>query len=289
MRSKKTKISKTRDATPRPVLKTVGRQTARLLAALHARSQTTFDLDQVQAITGLGPASARSLVRKAANRGLVSRLKPGLFILIPQEVTNVQNYTGDHYLLARQLAGDAPYFLSHSSAMELHRMVTQPRFVVYVSTPKRIPNRTIHGTEFRFVYAKSEQVFGTTPHWIDKQEQVIVSDLERTVIDGLSRPEYCSGIVEVAKGLWMRNRDLQVPKLIEYAVRLKTGAVRRRLGYLLELYGLATPDQIEPLRGDFTRTYNALDPTLPKEGPYLGRWRLRLNVPVEELDAARRT
>jgi hypothetical protein len=28
---------------------------------------------------------------------------------------------------------------------------------------------------------------------------------------------------------------------------------------------------------------------LPKEGPYLGRWRLRLNVPVEELDAARRT
>jgi len=58
----------------------------------------------------------------------------------------------------------------------------------------------------------------------------------------------------------MRNRDLQVPKLIEYAVRLKTGAVRRRLGYLLELYGLATPDQIEPLRGDFTRTYNALDP-----------------------------
>jgi predicted transcriptional regulator of viral defense system len=289
MRSKRIKRARARNAAPRPVLRTVGRQTAKLLAALHARSQTTFNLKQVQSITGLTPASARSLLRKAANRGLVSRLKPGLFILIPQEVANVENYTGDHYLLARQLAGDAPYFLSYSSAMELHRMVTQPRFVVYVSTSKRIPNRTIHGTEFRFIYVKSDEIFGTMPHWINKQEKVVTSDLERTVVDGLRRPGYCGGIVEVAKGLWMRNRDLQVAKLVEYAVRLRIGAVRRRLGYLLELYGLATQDQLAPLRAGLTRTYDTLDPTLPKEGPYLTSWRLRLNVPAEELDAARRT
>jgi len=34
-------------------------------------------------------------------------------------------------------------------------------------------------------------------------------------------------------------------------------------------------------------TYQRLDSVLAREGPFLSRWRLRLNVSVEELDAAK--
>jgi predicted transcriptional regulator of viral defense system len=36
----------------------------------------------------------------------------------------------------------------------------------------------------------------------------------------------------------LRHEDIKTQRLVEYATRLKVGAVNRRLGYLLELYKL---------------------------------------------------
>jgi len=270
-------------------LKTVGIQMAPLLTALYDRAQTTFTLEDAAAITGLRPALASSLLHKAGKRGLVSHLKRGLFILVPPELGSATEYYGNPYLVGQRLAGSAPSYVSHATAMEIHRMVTQPQFVVFTSSPKRIPNRTLQGTEFRFVLIKPDHFFGTTQHWATKQESVDISDLERTVIDGLRQPEYCGGVTDVAKGLWMRHEDMHPAKLVDYALKLRVGAVIRRLGYLLELYGIAPEAELARLRQALTSTYLPLDPILPKEGPHVARWRLQVNICREELEALRTT
>lgn len=262
---------------------------ALLLGTLYDRSQTTFTLDDVEEITHLRPALASGLLHKAAKRGLVSRLKRGVFILVPPEIGSVAEYSGNPYLVASRLAGDGPSFISHASAMEIHRMVTQPQYVIFCSATKRIPNRTLNGTEFHFVLIKPKHLFGTVKHWATKQEAVNTSDLERTVIDGLRQPEYCGGLTDVAKGLWMRHEDMQTAKLVEYALRLGIGAVTRRLGYLLEFFELAPEPELVRLRRSLTATYAPLDPVLPRDGPHLTRWRIQINVPPEELNAARST
>ncbi len=272
-----------------PQPKTVGPQTAHLIATLYDRTQTTFTNSDVAAITGLEPNSARSLVRKAEARGLVTRLQPGLFVLVPAELGSATEFTGNPYLTARAMVGPADYYISHSSAMELHRMVTQPQFTIFATTTKRLRARTIHGTEFRFVSVLQEDLFGVGTHWITKQDSVRISDLERTLIDGLRQPEYCGGISEVAKGLWMRRGEVNAARAVDYALRLGVGAVTRRLGYLLELYRLAPELELQRLRSRLTVTYSLLDPVLPQEGPYVAGWRLRLNVGHEELEAIRST
>ena len=269
--------------------KTVGSRTAQLMTALYESGQTIFAHADVERITGLPPASARSLIRYAVDRGVVSRLEPGLFVLVPPELGRATEFAGNPYLVARELAAGTEYFISHASAMELHRMVTQPQFVIFTSTTKRLRNRTIHGTEFRFVLIRREDVFGVTTHWISKQDSVKVSDIERTVIDGLHLPAYCGGVTEVAKGLWMRRNDVKPERLIEYALLLGNGAVVRRLGYLLDLYKLATPEELERIRHSLSATYAVLDPMLPAEGAYVSGWRLRVNVSPDELEAVRRT
>ena len=168
-------------------------------------------------------------------------------------------------------------------------MVTQPQFTVFTSTPKRLRPRTIHATEFRFIFVQPEHLFGVATHWITKQDAVWISDLERTLIDGLRQPEYCGGITEVAKGLWMRREDLKTNRIIEYALRLGVGSVIRRLGYLLDFYRLAPDSELQQLHSALTVTYALLDPVMPKEGPSMARWRLRLNVASEELEAIRST
>ena len=71
--------------------------------------------------------------------------------------------------------------------------------------------------------------------------------------------------------------------------QLNIGSVKRRLGYLLELFGLAPEDQLQAFRKSLTATYVPLDPLLPREGPHLAKWRLQINISPEELRAARST
>jgi predicted transcriptional regulator of viral defense system len=269
--------------------KTLGPQAARLVTTLYERGRAIFTLPEVEEITGLAPAPARSFAHKLAARGVVVRLRPGLFALVPFELGRERQYLGNPYVVARELAGAKDYYVSHASAMDIHGMTTQPQLVVYITRPSVMRSRVVLGTEFHFVYCTRARFFGTVEHWVDKQEKVAVSDLERTVLDGLRQPQYCGGVTEIAKGFWMRRTDVDVRRLVDYALRLNIGAVIRRLGYLLEVYGIEAPSDIQRLRGRLTPAYAVLDPLLLPEGKFLARWRLRLNVPREELQAVVRT
>jgi len=67
----------------------------------------------------------------------------------------------------------------------------------------------------------------------------------------------------------MRHADVSVPKLLEYVRRLRVGSVSRRLGYLLELFGIANEAELQSLRTSLTATYIPLDPSVPREGSHL--------------------
>lgn len=269
--------------------KTLGRQAAELVTELYERGKPLFSHADVREITGQRPGSARNLASALVRRGIATRLKPGLFMLVPSEMGRAREYLGNPYVVASALAGGAGYYLSHASAMDIHRMVTQPQLVVYTTVTHAIRPRRIMDTEFRFVLCKPDHLFGTSAHWITKTRQVQVSDLERTVIDGLKHTGYCGGITEVARGFWMRRGDMDLERLVDYALRLGVGAVIRRLGFLLETFDAGAPDQIRRLQGRLTASYALLDPLLPPEGKFLARWRLRLNVAPDEFMAAVRT
>ena len=265
--------------------KTLGPRSSALWVELNERGHTTFSLRDVEEITGLRGSSARTLIHKAERRGLVTRLRSGLYTLVPFELGRATEYVGDPYVIAREMCEGRSYFLSHASAMELHRMVTQPQFTIYVSSTMRTPPRSVHGHEYRFVAVKPADFFGLMQMWVTKQQAVMVSDKERTILDALRQPQYAGGIPEVAKALWMSRKEIKIPQLLDYVQHFSTGALRRRLGFLLELYGMATPEQLKPLRSKLTSTYDRLDPTLPKSGSFQARWRLQLNIGIDELEA----
>jgi predicted transcriptional regulator of viral defense system len=267
--------------------KTLGPRSARLVTDLYELRKTTFTLADVSAITGISPGAARKLVYKARQRGLVTLLKPGLYNLVPFELGRAAEHVDSPYLIAGELVDGAEYFLSHGTAFELHRMVTQPNLTVYVSCTRRVRPQKVGGYDFRFVHLCAEQVFGVTKYWVDKERFVPISDRERTILDSLRRPAFVGGMTEAAKGLWMTRAELNLPRLLEYARRLDVGAVTRRLGYLLEHYALADAATLDALRGMLTATYQRFDPLWPAEGPFVSRWRVQLNMAPEELDTAR--
>lgn len=275
-------------------LKSIGSSGGYLVATLYSRNRPIFHLQEAAKILG-GRAVASKVLARLINSGVVTRLKSGAFRLVPFELGFEKEYMGNPYLVARELIvgnhekNNDRYYLSHGSAFDLHQMVTQPQLIVYVSSTRMLRSRIIQGTEFRFVRCKASDLFGITEIWIDKNEKIRTSDLERTLLDGLKQPDYCGGFSEVAKGFSIKHDNIDSQKIIDYAIKLDVGAVNRRLGYLMELYNIGSRIHWEFLRTTLTSTYQLLDPALPAEGHHLAKWRLRLNISEEELLTLRGT
>lgn len=275
--------------------KTLGPSEARLWVQLSQDNRKTFNIRDVSTITGLKGHSLRKFIYRLRKKGLVTRLRSGLYNMVPFEMGQETHYFGNPYIVAREIVNlksprkPSPYYLSHASAMDFHQMVTQPQLVVYASTILHIKPHTIMGTMFHFVTCKPSHMFGMKKYWIDNTNQVWVSDLEKTIIDGLKMPQYCGGITEVAKGFWMKRKELDLAKMINYAEQLNLGVVYRRLGFLLETYEMNAPNEIDRLQKRLSKTYHLLDPTLLNEGKYNSRWRLRMNISKEEFLAVVRT
>lgn len=269
--------------------KTIGPTGARLLTTLAERDRPIFSVDEAQAVIGGDYGAVVQTLRRLARAGWVVRLTAGRYALVPLSSGSTNAPQVNRYVIMRELIEPAPYYISHDSAMDIHDMLTRPVTVVTATSPRRLGRRTTLGVPYRFIHAPLAALWGYAFVWVTPHEQVMVSDLERTLLDGLVRPDLCAGISQVATALWMRHADLDWDKLGGYAEKLGVRAAAQRLGYLLELFGLGTPTTIARLHTLIATSYSRLDPMLPDQGPYLARWRLRINLEPADLEAVIRT
>jgi predicted transcriptional regulator of viral defense system len=269
--------------------KTLGSTSARLLTALAEDNHNIFSITDAQEVLGSSYDATLQTLRRLTRAGWLVRLTAGRYAIVPLSSGNEATPQVNRYVVARELLGETPYYISHESAMDVHNMLTRPVTRVVVTTPRRLADRDILGVPYRFVYTPPSALWGCEPAWVTPYEQVAVSDLERTILDGLARPDLCAGVGQVATGLWMRQDDFDWDRFATYAQKLGRRAVAQRLGYLLELYELGTPSLIQSLQEMVGASYARLDLLLPDGGPYQTRWRLRLNLEPETLRSIVRT
>jgi len=157
-----------------------------------------------------------------------------------------------------------------------------PGLVVTFITPKR--KQTMHaellGVRFELVFIKPERMFGAALLG-EPGLRIRVSDRERTVIDMLDRSDLCGGVPAAAAVLEEAWPALDAERLTGYLERFAGGTVPRRLGYLVERLGLLPPDapELARWRALLGAGYSLLERGGPAEGPFVRRWRLRVNVP----------
>lgn len=269
--------------------KTLGSTGARLLSTLAQDNRTVFSVAEAQRALDSSYDATKKVLRRLTRAGWLVRLTAGNYATVSLSSGDEATPEVNRYVIARDLMGETPYYISHESAMDVHNMLTRPVTRVIVTTPRRLAGREILGVPYDFIYAPPSALWGSEPVWVTPYEQVTVSDLERTILDGLSRPDLCAGVSQVATGLWVRQDDFDWDKMTRHAHKLGRGAVAQRLGYLLELFEMGTPSLIDDLQEMVTTSYAQLDSLLPNDGPYLARWRLRLNLEPETLQAVVRT
>jgi predicted transcriptional regulator of viral defense system len=268
--------------------KTLGRKTALLFTKLHDRDQLIFDLETAAELMQVDRAHAVDILHLAAKRGLITSAQRGVYNLVPFELGSTNFHLENRYAIAAASMRGKRYFLSHGSALDLHGLVTQPSFDVYVSTLNRLATRNQSGAMVHFITTRQSQFFGYEIHDLGNNQQVFASDLERALIDGFTRPKYCGGMLEVAKAVFMGKSRINYEKLVSYARSMNTDATIRRLGFVLETLGLGGKTPLVDLQAGLPAGAVKLDQELPLAGAHSSKWGLRLNVSAEEvLKAAR--
>jgi predicted transcriptional regulator of viral defense system len=201
-------------------MKTLGSLGTNLLHKVVEQGKVIFTLEDALQITNTSYKATAELVRYLIQQRWLVRLKRGKYLIVSLEGGLEGIPSINRFLVAKALAAQHPYFISHYSAMEIHGLLTQPLVKVYVTIAGRLPSRTVLGTEYRFVKAGQDNFWGLKDEWVTPTDKATVSDLERTILDGLKMPDYCGGISEVAKGLWASRERIDYNNLKDYIIRL---------------------------------------------------------------------
>ena len=272
-------------ARTKPKQSLVGIELARLLAYEGDRVFTTDRARELAPQVGLKDAYlGESLHHLRRNNWIVS-LRRGLYALSP----TVPGVAAAHEFEIAMALVD-PAAISHWSALHHHGLTEQvPRDVFILTTKgtwiprsKESKHRQSSGsyeagdTTYRFVQVKRDRFFGTEKVWVG-DARVSLTDLERTLLDGLSMPQYCGDFAEVLHAFELGLERLNTERITEYAIRLGT-TTAKRLGWALESQGV-TLSKLGELAALPTKGYRKLDPTGPRRGPCNSRWMVQENLP----------
>ncbi|RYG24440.1 MAG: transcriptional regulator, partial [Chitinophagaceae bacterium] len=242
--------------------------------------------EALQALPASKESTIRELLSDMTRRGLLMRLKEGVYHIIPYE-QDAESFMPDWHLVVEYLTYKTSYYIGYYSALQIHNLIVQPSLKEQIVVPKQIrPSQlNIRGVSFQFIYHNQKHFFGAKKTWIDSFHKVQCSDLEKTLIDCLFKPEYAGGIVEVARAMHTSKNNINFDKLLDYVIKFDSQAVIKRLGFLLE--ALHIPSKIiEVLQRLKSNSYVVLDTELPKQGKYVSRWSIQENIERETIQAA---
>jgi predicted transcriptional regulator of viral defense system len=227
--------------------------------------------------------AVKRLLSDMTKRGLLMRVKEGLYYAIPFE-QDAATFMPDWHLLSQYLVGDAEYYVGYFSALQIHSLVTQPNLKEQIVVDRQIKPSVllIKDIPFQFIYHNEKHFFGNKRTWIDSFNRVQCSDLEKTIIDCLFKPDYAGGITEITKAIYKTKDKIDFSKLLEYAEQFDSQSVIKRLGFLLELLEIKHPaiDDLQRLR---TNSVVSLEPSYQKEGKIVSRWAIRQNIDTNSI------
>jgi predicted transcriptional regulator of viral defense system len=172
---------------------------------------------------------ARNAVAYLVKNGYAKRVKSGLYYLIPFDHRE-EGWQPDVIIVGSKIAPD--YFYSHASAFAIFGILQNPPPRIAISVPVRF-RRFKYGNH-TFYPVETAEFFGFRD--MDYKGIVIkVSDMERTLIDSLSRLDLSGGVIGAFRNL-SNLGFINYPLLMEYLEKLGKKSTMVRCGFALEFF-----------------------------------------------------
>ena len=227
---------------------------SRAYEILNRNNMAIFRAKDLMLLLGISREKAYNLIKALKRKNAIKAIKAGLYAL---EGTN-------ELILGSYL--NWPSYLSFWSALGYYHYTDQlPKTIFYASTKYRKK-----ANSYKYVIISKKRFFG-----YKKIGNIIIAEKEKAIIDSLLFPKYAGGIKELVICMEKSINELNREKLLDYALRIKSKAVLRRLGFILELIGCR--GILRAVRKNIGKGYELLDPSLGKRNSLNKKWLLDIN------------
>ena len=201
---------------------------------------------------------ARLFLNRLAGRGLILRIERGKYCL-PD---------ANDFEVASNLI--YPSYISFLSALSVHHLTTQMPIHTQVACARQKKPVEFHGALIVFIKLRKTAIFG-----FRRFDGAFVAEPEKAIVDGLYLPER----MPIAEAFYaLKEEAVDLGKLCEYAERMGSATVKRRLGFLLEKAGIRWNVRI---KNESTTRYTLLNPFLGKDGKKNKKWMIIENEVLE--------
>ncbi len=261
---------------------------AEFLASLAGEDKEVFTIEDAYAYWDGDPNTPFRL-RDLETKGWLERLERGKYLIVPLEAGPQRQWAEDAFVIAAHLV--TPAAVAYRSALHHWNLTEQVPRVTYVQTTSRKFQREkqVLGVRFRFVTVTPRKFFGLRREAVD-HKRYDVTDREKTLLDCLDRPDLAGGIPEVIEALRNGVSEFDWPRIDGYLERFGSGAVVKRLGFLVDAMQLAIPERETRLDGwvkRLTAGLATLDPSSARPPHRIAtRWRVRVNLDEMLLDGS---
>jgi predicted transcriptional regulator of viral defense system len=261
---------------PIPVVRDAKETLRRLARGSRAGLVTT---ERSAELLGVEANVASLTLGRLARRGWLSRVRRGLYLVLPLEAGREGTAIEDPWVLARELY--SPCYIGGWTAAEhwgLTEQLFRATFVVTAANIRR-SQETFLGAEFHLTRATRERVANIAEIW-HGSERIPVSDRERTIADALADPGWVGGIrhfVEILR-TYRESKEWNPNRLLRRLEGIGSGASFKRLGYLLETVLPPDPSLVREALARRTSGVVKLDPAIAERGRIHTRWGLSVNV-----------
>jgi len=217
--------------------------------------------------------TAKTLARWA-KQGWLIRLKRGLYAVVAIDASSTERVLAEPWVLIPQLFKSC--YVGGWSAAEHWGLTEQIFYDICVVSDSARVKKTQRVQNINFVATKvsSERLFGSKVIW-KNNTKVMVSDPHKTIVDMLYDPLLGGGIQHVVDCFreYQQSEYRDFIKLGDYAERMRSGAILKRLGFLAER-DLGREHVLTTFCAKALSQGNAyLDPK-QKGGRLITRWRL---------------
>jgi len=182
-----------------------------------------FSLDDVQALTG-NRRTAQSILESYKKKRMIDCVRRDLYVAMSLET---KQPVPNRYAIASKAAPCA--YVCYHSAFEYHGLANQVYYEVYVAARSRFRGFEYNGVTYTYVPLTIEEGVDI------KTDGTRVTDLERTVIDGINDFGKSGGLEELLRFIGMIPY-LNHEKLSKYLYAYDKSILYQKTGYILEHY-----------------------------------------------------
>ncbi len=213
-----------------------------------------FKIRDLSLLLNLSRTKAYNIVKALKRKQAIERIGKNFFAL--REMNDIVIGQTIHY----------PSYLSFWSALNYYGFSDQtPKKIFFATTKyaKEINN-------FKYVTLSKKRFFG-----YERIGELTIAEKEKAIIDSLLFPKYSGGIREINAVLRTGLKQINIKRLINYAFKVESKAVLRRLGFILET--LNYKKELKKIRENIGRGYELLDPALKRKNNLNKKWLLDVN------------